>query len=236
MRNRKLNLAKTITLILSLSSKSSQDEILDFFDHRIESPSLSALIQQRDKIADNLFPSLLTKFNSKFAFEKDYKDYRILACDGSDINFFHNPNDPSTYYRNPGSQKGFNELHIDALYDLCNRRYMYINVDGRHDQNEQRAMVNFIDDNDYGNKTIFIADRNYCCWNVLAHAQQKAVYFLIRAKDIYSNGILKSFYFDESIGSIDAVYDLNIVRLKQSINKNNSEIYRTMATNVTFAQ
>ena len=39
--------------------------------------------------------------------------YRLLACDGSDINIFRNPADHSTYYCNSESDKGFNELHID---------------------------------------------------------------------------------------------------------------------------
>lgn len=234
VRNRKLNLSSTIKLIMSLSNKSSQDEILDFFNHKDETPSLSALIQQREKLSDNLFPTLLAAFNSKFPLENKHKGYQLLACDGSDINIFHNPNDSSTYYRNPGAEKGFNEIHLDALYDLCNRRYLHINIDGRHDQNEQRALVNFIDNYEYNRKTIFIADRNYCCWNVMAHAQNKGVYFLIRAKDIHSNGILKSFHFDNSTTTIDSSYDLKLVRLKQSINKHNTDAYRTMATNVKF--
>lgn len=234
VRNRKLNLSTTIKLILSLSNKSSQDEILDFFDHRENTPSLSALIQQREKISENLFPTLLSEFNSKFSMDKKYKGYQLLACDGSDINIFHNPNDQSTYYCNPGSEKGFNELHLDALYDLCSRRYLHINIAGRHDQNEQRAMVDFIDNYEYNNKTIFIADRNYCCWNILAHAQNKKVFFLIRAKDISSNGILKSFHYDEAVSGIDSVYNLNLVRLKQSIDKNNPVPYRRLSTSTRF--
>lgn len=234
VRIRKLSLPDTVKLIMSLSNKSSQDEILDFFNHKTETPSLSALIQQREKISESLFSSLLTSFNSRFSLDSKYKDYQLLACDGSDINIFHNPNDTSTYYRNPGSEKGFNEIHLDALYDLCNRRYLYINIDGRHDQNEQKAMVNFIDSHEYSNKTIFIADRNYCCWNVLAHAQNKGVYFLIRAKDITSNGILKSFHFEDSTTTIDSVFRLKLVRLKQSIDKSDIKSYRTMASNVNF--
>lgn len=234
IRNRKLTLSTTIKFVLSLSNKSSQDELLDFFNHSIETPSLSALIQQREKISQTLFPTLLERFNDSFKPQKFYKGYRLLACDGSDINISHNPNDSATYYRNPGSEKGFNELHIDALYDLCNRTYLRINIDGRHDQNEQRAMANFIKNYGYDSKTIFIADRNYECWNVLAHAQNKGVHFLIRAKDISSNGILKPFKFDESIGCFDMDLPINLVRLKQCIDKNDPTAYRTMATNVTF--
>ena len=38
-------------------------------------------------------------------------------------------------------------------------------------------------------KTIFIADRGYESYNSFAHAIENNVYFLIRGKDITSNGI-----------------------------------------------
>jgi len=139
--------------------------MFDFFEHSIETPSLSALVQQREKLSETLFPTILSKFNDYFTADRPYKGYRLLACDGTDINIFHNPNDSDTYYCNPGSEKGFNELHIDTLYDLCNRTYLRINIDGRHNQNEQRAMADFISGYSYDSKTIFIADRNYECCN-----------------------------------------------------------------------
>lgn len=234
VRKRKLDLSTTINIILSLSNKSSQDELLDFFSHDYKTPSLSALIQQRDKISDTLFPTILSEFNAHVSSDRLYKGYRLLACDGTDINIFHNPNDASTYYRNPGTEKGFNELHVDALYDIYNRYYLRINIDGRHDQNEQRAMAKFISDYEYDSKTVFIADRNYECWNVMAHAQEKNVCFLIRAKDICSNGVLRSFRLDENIGSFDLDLPINLVRSKRCIDKSNPLAYRTMASNVKF--
>jgi hypothetical protein len=63
-------------------------------------------------------------------------------------------------------------------------------------------------------------------WNVLAHAQNKRVHFLIRSKDINSNGILSSFDFDELSGCFDIDLPINLVRLKQCIDKNNPSAYR----------
>ncbi|SKA59764.1 Transposase DDE domain-containing protein [Eubacterium uniforme] len=233
-RNRKLGFEKTICFLLSLSNLSTQDELLSFFDHHEHTPSLSALIQQRDKLRENLFPRLLNDFNSHFPGNKTYKGYKLLACDGSDANIFHNPNDKSTYYRNPGSEKGFNELHIDALYDLCNRTYQMINIDGRHDQNEQRALINFMRHYSDHDNIIFIADRNYECWNIFATAQKQDLKFLIRAKDITSNGILHTFHFDNDIGDMDCDININLTRQKRCIDKSNPKSYRVMATNVTF--
>lgn len=234
VRNRKLGFETTIKLLLSLSNQSSEDELLDFFNHSDTTPSLSALIQQRDKILPKFFPQLFKLFNEKYPGTRDYKGHQLLACDGSDINIFHNPNDPSTYYRNPGTTQGFNEMHIDGLYDLCNRVYKQINIVGRHDQNEQRALVNFMKNYSTDNKCIFIADRNYSTWNVMANAAHRKLHFLIRTKDITSNGILHSFHIDENIGEFDRMFSVNLVRLKRCIDHSNLNEYHVMANNVTF--
>lgn len=40
-----------------------------------------------------------------------------------------------------------------------------------------------------GQTVIFIADRGYKNYNVFTHSEHKGMYYLIRAKDITSNGI-----------------------------------------------
>ena len=84
--------------------------------------------QQRDKISPAYFPEILRCFNCRYPGKIKYEGYRLLACDGSDINIFRNPSDPSSYYRNSSNDKGFNELHIAALYDLCNRSYQKLHI------------------------------------------------------------------------------------------------------------
>lgn len=234
-RNRKLNFETTIHLLLSLSNKSSQDELLTFFDHHADTPSVSALIQQRDKLLPNLFPELLHRLNNSYPGNRKFKGYRLLACDGSDINIFRNPDDSSTYYHNSENDKGFNELHIDALYDLCNRVYKKINIDGRHDQNEQRAMVNFMSEYSAEDRCVFIADRNYASYNIIAHALDRRLDFLIRTKDFPSKtSILSNFNIDPNIGEFDLQFSLKLVRSKKSIDKNNPDEYKLLSSSSTF--
>lgn len=208
--------------------------LLDFYNHAEYTPTVSALTQQRDKISPVYFPEILRCFNCRYPGKIKYKDYRLLACDGSDINIFRNPSDPSSYYRNSSNDKGFNELHIDALYDLCNRSYQMLHIVGRHEQNEQRALVDFMKAHTADGKCIFIADRNYESWNILANAQHLNLKYVIRAKDITSNGILHTFHINQAVGEADMNLSINLTRLKRCIDKKQPERFRTMATNVTF--
>jgi hypothetical protein len=51
-----------------------------------------------------------------------FKGYRLLAIDGSDIRLPKNKNDDNSYTQNDEKTKGYNLLHLDAMYDL-NERY-----------------------------------------------------------------------------------------------------------------
>lgn len=66
-----------------------------------------------------LFKEFTAAYNNK---PSSFKDYRRLACDGSDINIAHNPKDQDTYFKN-GETKGFNQIHLNAMYDLLDRIY-----------------------------------------------------------------------------------------------------------------
>ncbi|MCI5937337.1 MAG: AAA family ATPase, partial [Eubacterium sp.] len=45
-------------------------------------------------------------------------------CDGSDLCISHNPDDEATYFKCTPDSKGFNQLHLNALYDLQTRTYI----------------------------------------------------------------------------------------------------------------
>lgn len=66
-----------------------------------------------------LFNSFTSNYNKTL---KLFKGYKLLACDGSDINMSHNPSAKETYFQQ-GTAKGFKQLHLTAMYDLMNRIY-----------------------------------------------------------------------------------------------------------------
>lgn len=114
---------------------------------------------------------------------KKYKGYRLLACDGSDLNIARNPKDADTHFQSLPTDKGFNQLHLNALYDLCERRYTDAVIQPARKKSESLAMTQMVDRCTTREKTIFIADRGYETYNIFAHIQEKGMYYLIRVKD-----------------------------------------------------
>lgn len=56
--------------------------------------------------------------------EYTYRQYRLLAIDGSDVQIPTNPDDPDSYFPGTNDQKPYNLLHLNASYDLSNGVYL----------------------------------------------------------------------------------------------------------------
>ena len=181
-RNRKLDFVSTIQFLL-MESGSLKKELLDYFQFSVDTPSASAFCQQRNKLLLEAFQFLFYEFNSCFSFEKKYKDYQLLACDGSDLNIARNPNDAGTYFQSQPTDRGFHQIHLNALFDLCEKRYIDLVIQPARLENESLAMTQMIDRYKGEKKTIFIADRGYETYNIFAHVQEKGMCYLIRVKD-----------------------------------------------------
>ena len=75
------------------------------------------------------YTRVFSLFTSYFTNYKTYNGYYLLACDGSDINISHNPKDKTTYHINTSATRGYNQLHLNALYDVLNGIYADVNID-----------------------------------------------------------------------------------------------------------
>ena len=107
-RNRKLNCSNLIHYILHLSNKTIQSGLMDYFSDIDDMPSASVISQQRYKCRAEAFTRVFSLFTSYFTNYKTYSGYYLLACDGSDINISHNPNDKTTYHINTSATRGYN--------------------------------------------------------------------------------------------------------------------------------
>ena len=182
-RSRKLDFASTIELLLSMESSSIKKELLDYFKCSSDTPTASAFSQQRGKLLLETWDFLFHEFNSCFPLDKMYNGYQLLACDGSDLNIALNPKDVDTYFQSNPADKGYNQLHLNALFDLCSKRYVDAVIQPSRRKNESLAMTQMIDRYHGGKKTVFIADRGYETYNIFAHVQERGMYYLIRVKD-----------------------------------------------------
>lgn len=122
-RIRKISFPDTCWFLIGLQSKSMPNEILDFFDHNVSAPSSSAFIQQRKKILTEAWEFLFNSFNQAYSrfLKPSMYGYNIYSVDGSDVNIFRNPDDEDTFIHE--GERGYNAIHINALYDLLNHTY-----------------------------------------------------------------------------------------------------------------
>lgn len=160
-RSRKPGFASTIERILSMESSSIKKELLDYFKYPSDTPTASAFSQQRSKLLLETWDFLFHEFNSCFPLAKTYNGYQLLACDGSDLNIALNPKDTDIYFQSNPTDKGYNQLHLNALFDLCSKRYVDAVIQPSRGKNESLAMTQMIGRYHGGTKTIFIADRGW---------------------------------------------------------------------------
>ena len=197
-RNRKLSFHDYIQLMLQMQSKSVSNEILDFFEHSLSAPTKSAFTQQRFKLQPEGWNFLFHIFVEQCRELSDqlYCGYRLLACDGSDVNIARNPEDERTFIHE--GEKGYNAIHVNALYDITNHTYCDFLVQGKKKLHERAALNSMIDRYSDPVPAILMADRGYESFNVFAHLIQKDMKFVIRMKDINSNGILSTYSLPDS--------------------------------------
>ena len=232
-RNRKLSFKTVMNLMLSMGGNSLTSELMEYFDYDPGMASSSAFVQQRDKLLPSAFKFLLNEFTSSFQHLKTFEGYRLLAVDGSALNIWHNPNDADTYFQSTPESKGFNQLHLNAMYDLCNKLYVDVCIQPGRKENEFRALTDMTDRSNISGDVIVVADRGYESYNVFAHIEKKGWKYAIRVKDIMSNGILSALKLPDE-NEFDVNINIILTRKQTNETKSNPEIYKFVPKASTF--
>lgn len=182
-RHRHCDFTSTVIATLSFSMNRTNTELINFFGiKRKHIPSKSAFTQQRKKFNDKLYPQLLKEFNKATPFAKTFKGFHLVAVDGSDINLPTDKNDTIYRVKQARSDNYYYQMHLNALYDICENRYVSVVIQPRPNMNENAAFCQLVSDYDMPQNTIFMADRGYITFNTIAHLIKNNCYFLIRAK------------------------------------------------------
>lgn len=181
-RKRVLTMDKVIKLLLSVQGGSLKKEL---YDAGI-AVTASAFVQQRDKIPWTVFEEVFEHFNNLCKDTKTYKGYKVLAIDGTTVNMARNPKS-SSFVKNDSTPKGYNQLHVNPLYDVLNKTYQYCVVQPQPQQDEVGALTFMLDWYDFKEKTLIVGDRGYESYNAFAHLQNTPnTDFLIRVKQDHS--------------------------------------------------
>lgn len=167
---------------------SLNSELHKYFNYDLNQITRSGFIKQRNKLKTDTMDHLFHKFHEQILCNKKYQGYQLLACDGSDLNIFRDPLNPHTYFAGKEGTFGFNQLHLNALYDLQSRRYVDALIQEPYEENESSAMIDMVKKLTANQKTIIMADRGYETYNIFANVQERGLFYLIRIKDTSKKG------------------------------------------------
>lgn len=236
-RNRKLPLKTLIESFLFMGANPIKDELYEMFDFK-NTPTSSAFIQQRRKLNYDAFRFLFESFNKKTYSSKNklFKGYRLFAVDASSIPISHDPNDKDTYIKQitkfESSAKGHNALHLIASYDLLDLTYDDVIIQGEAHMNEHDAFNTLVMLNKWI-KSIFIGDRGFESLNSFVHVMKAGKKYLIRVKDINSNGLLSSLPAQDS-EEFDIDYQFIATTKQTKEVRTHKEKYKFLSTSSKF--
>lgn len=235
-RVKKWSFSETMSFIISMEGKSVRDELLNHFEYSETTPTNSSFNQRRSQILPEAFGYIFQEFNKVIRQDNMYHGYRLLACDGSDLPIARKPEDPTTYFQALPYKKGYNQIHLNALYDLRSRTYVDAIIQYGRQQNEDKAMCDMVDRYRGDQKTIFIADRGYENYNLFAHIHESKQFYLIRAKDLHSNGIISSLkkLLPNDTETFDETVTVTITKKQTKEVKSHPEKYRVIMKKTIF--
>lgn len=232
-RRRKLDFKEMLNILLSMGGNSLKLELMKYFSYDVETATCSAFVQQREKILPEALEYLFHRFTLSSINPNYYDGYRMLAVDGSDLCIAHNPKDIENHFLATENAKGFNLLHLNAMYDLYSRVYVDAIVQPGKKENEFQALTDMVDRSDIKDKTILIADRGYESYNVFEHIAKKGWKYVIRVKDTNSNGIVSAISLPKQ-KEFDVKYSILLTRRQTNEIKAHPEKYKFMPVNQKF--
>ena len=232
-RHRKLSFECMMNFILAMNGNSLYTELMSYFNYDIKTASTSAFIQQRSKIRPDAFKYLFQQFTASYDNYKSFKGYRLLAVDGSTFNIAHNPNDAKTYIKSSTAKKGYNSLHLNALYDLTNKLYIDAQIQPIRELNERQALIDMVVHSPFQDPVILVADRGYESYNTFAHLEEKGWNDVIRVKDIKSKSIVSSLDLPDS-DEFDTTIHLTLTRKQTNEVKSNPHHYKFLPNHARF--
>lgn len=237
-RNRKIPYENMILSLLTMEGATLTNELLRQFGCSTTTATSSAFVQQRKKILPAALENLFQEFASQTARSDNYRGYKLLAIDGSDIQIATNPRDKASFFQTKEGVKPYNLLHLNALYNLLSHTYEDAIVYKAKEAGENKALIEMVDRSDFTTKTIVTADRGYESYNNMAHIQEKGWFYLIRVKDFgkYKTGILHGLDLPDT-EEFDEYIDLNLTRKQTNEMKNllqQKNTYRWISHKCTF--
>ncbi len=197
-RTQKISLRDTMLFPMIADHNTTAVELLDYFSKDgllIDTlPSQAAMSYRRDLLKVTAFKAVFDDFASKVPAEKTFKDLHVIACDGTRLNTPYNPKDPKSFVNSIEGRRGFNQYHLTTCYDVLNDIFTDVVIQDYYSMNEKLALNEMMDRCKRTSHLLFVADRGFASYNVVAHAVNNGHKFLIRlthpmAKNIFPDTV-----------------------------------------------
>lgn len=172
---------------------------------------------------------LFHEFNKVFSQTGFFHGYRLYAVDDSDIHIPTNLDDKKTFFGAADNAKDYNLIHLNALYDLLNRRFIEAVLQDRRDENENNALINMLEN--VAHDTIIVTDRGYESYHNIANLEAQGLKYVIRVRSKY--GISDKFNINPD-EETDFTADILLTRKRTKEIKANPGKYRFLVKNSTF--
>ena len=107
-----------------MSGQSLHIELQRQFRYKPAAATASAFVQQRGKPFPSVFEEILHRFALQNRPKRQWNGYTLLAVDGSHVQIPSDIHDEATYFNSTKGGRGYNLLHLNALYDLESQLYL----------------------------------------------------------------------------------------------------------------
>ena len=190
-RVKKISFEQTVLFPIIAGKENTATELIDFFNEG-KIPFPSAMIQRRNQIKPEAFITLFREFIGRIPISETFRGYQLACFDGTRTNLPYNPSDKDTYIQAIADRKGINQMHLNSLYDPMNDIFLDVELQGIRQVDEKAALCTVLDRQVLvGQKyrRIYLADRGFASFNILAHAIHNDQLFLIRIPVSFATSI-----------------------------------------------
>lgn len=217
-RTQKISLRDTMLFPIVADHHTTAIELQDFFTEG-KLPSQAAMSYRRDQLKPEAFKAVFDDFSAKIPRDNTFLGFKIIACDGSRINTPYNPKDPASFVDNIKDRRGYNQYHLTACYDLLNEVFTDAVIQGYYSMNEKLAFIEMMDRSCGTPKLLFVADRGFASYNVIAHAVNDGHKFLIRLPHKMAKNIFPDSLALDEVENCDLEDTFHMGRLRDKVSK-----------------
>jgi len=218
-RDRIITLESLFLFLLCLAGGDLNREVYEFFKYKFEIPTASAMVQRRELLlpeGEKYFFDRMTEIlrdlfgdlsdDPKFPFD-------IYAADGTDINIALNPN--SDTHVETSHSDGWNQYHLNLLYDIRRRLFVKGVIQPKHEIHETRAIADMIRQTHFTRWSLLTGDRGYGSLNLFETVHRTPnLDYLIRVKEDFINEIKNL-----PLGELDTDIQLHIITTQRKSDK-----------------